>query len=62
MESSFASHSESFLASRRALKSIYSLYSGNDEAISCSSQLNMFPRMGLTLTLSFFWRSATAIQ
>ena len=54
MESSFTSHSESFLASRRALKSIYSLYSGNDEAISCSSQLNMFPRMGLTLTLSFF--------
>ena len=62
MESSFATNRESLPASRIALKSIYSLYCGSDDAISCPSQLSMLPLTGGVSRLSIFTRSATCIQ
>ena len=54
IESSFDSQRLSFLASQSCLKSMNTINSGNELAISSPSQLNMFPRLGVTLTLSFF--------
>ena len=61
MESTFSCQIESF-SSPPALKSIKILYSGIELAINCPSQLRMLPRLGFTLTLSRFRRSATSVQ
>ena len=57
----FSTSSES-LCSPPAWKSMYSLNSGSELAMSCPSLLSMFPLTGFTSTLSFFSLSATAIQ
>ena len=62
MESSLSSQSESLPASRKALKSMNTLYSGSDDAMSSPSQLSMLPLVGFTVTLSAFTLSATSSQ
>ena len=62
MESSFCTNSVSLPAARMALKSRYSLYCGNDEAMSCPSLLSILPLTGGVSRLSIFTRSATCIQ
>ena len=41
---------------------MYTLNSGSELAMSCPSQLRMLPRVGFTVTLSFFCEAATSIQ
>ena len=62
IESIFSQKSVSFFASRSALKSMNMLYCGSDDAMSCPSQLSMFPRIGCVFRLSTFTRSATSSQ